>query len=85
MILEKLTIALEKPYAKAGPDNPYMAKLEVSYDKNKMTVVLSDDVCRKVLALAADEITEAASIQIRNFVNMAIAVSDKPMIEGDTQ
>ena len=82
MYLETLTIGLKSPYVKPGRDNTYEAKLSVSYNDNKMQVRLSDDVCRKILALAGDEISKAAQIQISEFVKTAIAISQTPLIEG---
>ena len=82
MYLETLTIGLKSPYGKPGRDNTYEAKLSVSYNDNKMQVRLSDDVCRKILALAGDEISKAAQIQISEFVQTAIAISQTPLIEG---
>lgn len=82
MNLENLTIALRKPFHEAGPDNPYEAKLSVSYNDTKMQVALSDDVCRRILELAGDEIAEAAQVQISDFVRTALSVSRTPMIEG---
>ena len=83
MNLESLTIALKNPYAPAGPSNPYRAKLCVSYNDNNMTVSLNDETCKRILALAGDEIAAAAQVQIREFVQTAIAVSEVPAIEGD--
>ena len=85
MKLDKLTIALRQPYMDAGPDNPYEATLSVSYDKNKMQVQLCDDTCRRILALAGDEIAHAAQIQISDFVRTALAVSDHQLLEGAEQ
>lgn len=83
MILQSLSIALQKPYTKAGPDNQYQAKLSVSYDNTQMIVQLHDETCRRILALAADEIAAAAQIQIADFVRTALTVSKTPMIEGN--
>ena len=82
MRLQKLTIELRRPFADAGPDNPYQAKLDVSFNDNAMSVSLSDETCRRILALAGDEIAHAAQIQISDFVKTAIAVSEAPAIEG---
>ena len=83
MKLESLTIALKQPYADAGPNNPYQAKLCVSYNDNHMTVSLNDETCKRILYLAGDEIAAAAQVQIREFVQTAIAVSEVPAIEGE--
>ena len=85
MRLEKLTISLRSEYSPAGPDNPYQAKLYVGYDNNKMQVQLSDETCRRILALAGDEIAHAAQIQISDFVRTALAVSDHQLLEGVSQ
>ena len=85
MKLESLTIALRNQYAVAGPDNRYQAKLQVSHQDNRMTVALDDDVCKKILALAGDEIAKAAQVQISDFVATALAVSHAPAIEGTAQ
>jgi len=85
MILEKLTIALRKPYHKAGPDNPYEAKLEVGYNDNKMQVALSGETCARILELAGDEIAQAAQVQISDFVRAALSVSKVPMIDGESR
>lgn len=82
MKLESLKIEPERSYAATGPDNPYKATLRVEYNKNTMQVKLSDDVCRRILLLAGDEIAKAAQIQIDDFVKTAIAVSSAPAIEG---
>lgn len=82
MKLEKLTIELRQSYLDAGPDNPYQAKLDVSYNDNRMTVQIGDQTCRKILELAGDEIADAAQVQIREFVQTALTVSKTPMIEG---
>ena len=85
MKLESLTISLRQPYAAPGPNNPYEAKLSVSYNDNKMQVALNDETCRRILALAGDEIAAAAQVQIRDFVRTALSVSKTPMIEGAAQ
>jgi hypothetical protein len=82
MQLECLTIALRSTYAKPGPDNPYQAKLQVGYNDNRMTVSLSDETCRRILALAGNEIAAGAQIQINDFVRTALAVSMTPAIEA---
>lgn len=82
MKLETLTIGLKNPYSPAGPSNPYQAKLQVSYDDNRMTVALSADACARILALAGEEIAAAAQVQIADFVRAALVVSATPMIEG---
>lgn len=82
MKLESLTISLRQPYAAAGPNNPYEAKLSVDYNKTKMQVALGDETCRRILALAGDEIAAAAQVQISDFVRTALSVSKTPMIEG---
>ena len=85
MKFEKLTIALRQPYAAPGPNNPYEARLEVSYNENKMQVALGEETSRRILALAGDEIAAAAQVQISDFVRMALTVSETPMIEGAAQ
>lgn len=85
MKLESLTIGLEQPYSDPGPRNPYSATLKVSYDRNSMQVRLNDETCKRILALAADEIASAAQVQINEFVATAIAVSETPAIEGEVQ
>ena len=82
MQLENLTIALRQTYSKPGPNNPYEAKLQVSYNDNRMTVALNDETCRRILALAGAEIAAAAQIQISDFVRMALTVAETPMIEA---
>jgi hypothetical protein len=82
MTFESLTIALRQPYSKPGPSNPYEAKLQVSYNDNRMTVKLSDETCKRILALAGDEIADAAQVQIREFVTAALTVAEMPMIEA---
>ena len=84
MTLESLKIALRHPHKEAGPNNPYEAKLEISYDKNTMQVVLGNETCRRILALAGDEISAAAQVQISDFVKTALAVSDHAMIEAES-
>ena len=83
MNLQKLTIELKNSFAEAGPNNPYQARLDVSYNDNRMTVALNDETCRRILALAGAEIASAAQIQISDFVKTAIAVSEAPAIEGE--
>ena len=85
MKLESLLIQLKNSYGKAGPDNPYIAKLSISYDNTTMQVKLNDETCRRILALAGDEIAQAAQVQIQEFVKTAIAVSEAPAIEGKAQ
>ena len=85
MILQSLRIALRNPYSKPGPENPYEAKLEISYNNTQMQVKMSEDTRRRILALAADEITAAAQVQINDFVRTAIAVSTTPQIEGEVR
>ena len=85
MKLESLTISLRQPYADPGPNNPYEAKLSVDYNKTKMQVALGDETCRRILALAGDEIAAAAQVQISDFVRTALSVSKTPMIEGSAQ
>jgi hypothetical protein len=82
MRLEKLTIALKNEYQKAGPDNPYQAKLDVSYNDNRMTVALPDDTVKALLRLLAPEVARAAQVQIQDFVDTALAVSAQVAIEG---
>ena len=85
MKLEKLTIGLQNEYRDAGPDNPYIATLSVKWNDTSMQVKMGDDVCRRILVLAGDEIAQAAQVQINDFVKTAIAVSDMPAIEGTAQ
>jgi hypothetical protein len=85
MQFEKLTIGLRQPYGKPGPNNPYEAKLEVGYNDNRMHVKLSDETCRRILAMAGDEIASAAQIQISDFVHAALTVATTPMIEGKAE
>ena len=85
MKLESLSIELKSTYAKAGPENPYIAKLKVSYNENSMQVTLNDETCRRILALAGDEIAQAAQVQIQDFMKTAIAINEAPMIEGVAQ
>lgn len=82
MRFEKLIIGLKNEFSAAGPNNPYQAKLQVSYNDNQMTVALSEDACARILALAGEEIAAAAQVQIRDFVAAALSVSKTPMIEG---
>lgn len=82
MQLESLTIALRQPYAKPGPSNPYEAKLQVSYNDNRMTVKLAPETCGRILALCGDDIAAAAQVQISDFVRDAISVSIAPAIEA---
>lgn len=82
MILQTLTIGLKQSYSKPSKDNPYQAKLSISYNDTAMQVALSDETCRRILALAADEIAAAAQVQISDFVRQALTVSTTPMIEG---
>ena len=85
MKLESLSIELKNSYSKAGPENPYIAKLRISYDNTTMQVKLNDETCRRILALAGDEIAQAAQVQIQDFVRTAIAVNEAPAIEGKAQ
>lgn len=82
MKLESLTISLKSPYSDPGPNNPYEAKLSVSYNDNKMQVRLSKDTAARILELAGDEIAAAAQVQISEFVRTALSVSRGPMIDG---
>jgi hypothetical protein len=82
MQMQSLTISLKQPYSKPGPSNPYQAKLSVTYNENTMQVQLSQDACAKILALAGGEIAEAAQIQIKDFVQQALAVASSPVIEA---
>ena len=50
-----------------------------------MQVKLNDETCRRILALAGDEIAQAAQVQIQDFVRTAIAVNEAPAIEGKAQ
>lgn len=85
MVLEQLTIGLKSSYSAPGPTNPYEAKLQVSYNDNRMTVKLSPETCARILALAGDEIALAAQVQIADFVRTALNISAIPMIEGVAQ
>lgn len=85
MKLESLTIELEHAYREAGPDNPYTAKLKVSYNENSMQVKLGAETVTRILALAGNEIAAAAQVQINDFVATALAVSNVALIEGETQ
>ena len=85
MKLESLSIELKNSYSKPSPENPYIAKLRISYDNTTMQVKLNDETCRRILALAGDEIAQAAQVQIQDFVRTAIAVNEKPAIEGKAQ
>ena len=85
MKLESLTIALRNSYSEPGPNNPYEAKLSVSYDRNQMQVRLGQDVCKRILELAGGEIAAAAQVQINDFVKTALSVSEQPLIEGDAE
>lgn len=82
MRLQSLRIALKNGYSDPSPTNPYEAKLEVSYDKTQMQVVLGDETCRRMLELAGDEIAAAAQIQIQDFVRNALDVSKHQTIEA---
>ena len=84
MKLEKLTIALKHSYSKPGPDNPYQATISASYKENSMQVTLGDETCKRILALAGDEIADAAQVQISEFVRTALSISETPLIEGET-
>jgi hypothetical protein len=83
MQFEKLTIGLRQTFGKPGPNNPFEATLSVGYNDNKMQVRLSDATCRRILALAGDEIAAAAQVQISEFIRDALTVSATPMIEGN--
>ena len=85
MKLESLTIGLKSPYSEPGPNNPYEAKLSVSYNDHKMQVKLSEDAAARILELAGEEIAAAAQVQIADFVRTALSVSRVPMIEGVAQ
>lgn len=82
MKLETLTISLRRPYNNPSPENPYEARLSVSYNENKMTVKLLPETCERILALAGDEIAAGAQVQISDFVRAALTVSKTPMIEA---
>lgn len=82
MQLESLTISLRQTYSKPGPNNPYEAKLQVSYNDNRMTVKLGPETCTRILALCGEDIAAAAQVQISDFVRDAIAVSIAPAIEA---
>jgi len=83
MKLEKLVIDTARPYEQASHKNPYQARIDVSWNENRMTVALSQEACVRILALAADEIAAAAQIQINDFVENAITFSATPVIEGE--
>ena len=85
MQFERLTIGLRSEYSKPSDTNPLEAKLNISYNDNRMTVKLSDDVCRRILAMAGEEIAKAAQIQISEFVQQAIGITQAPMIEGKAE
>ncbi len=85
MILQTLTIGLKNPYGKLGKDNPYQAKLTVSYNDNQMIVQLPEETCIRILELAGGDIAAAAQVQIADFVNTAIGIVRTPMIEGITE
>ena len=85
MQFERLTIGLRSQYSKASESNPLEAKLDISFNDNRMTVKLSDDVCRRILAMAGEEIAKAAQVQIGEFVQQAIGITQAPMIEGKAQ
>ena len=84
MTLESLTIGLRRPLSEPGPNNPYEARLKIRYNENTMQVALGNETCRRILALAGDEISAAAQVQISDFVKTALAVSDHAMIEADS-
>lgn len=84
MELQSLTISLKHAYQDAGPTNPYQAKLDVSYNDNRMTVAISDETCKRILAPAGDEIAAAAQVQISDFVRTASAVSSSAAIEHES-
>lgn len=85
MKLESLTIQLRQPFAPAGPNNRYEAKISVSFNENKMQVALADDTCHRILELAGAEIAAAAQIQISDFVTTALSVGHSPAIEGKAE
>lgn len=82
MQMQSLNISLKLPYSKPGPSNPYQAKLSVTYNDNTMQVQLSQECCARILALAGEEIAEAAQIQIKDFVAQALSIANAPMLEG---
>lgn len=83
MQMKSLRISLRKEYSKPGPDNPYQATLITGWDDNEMKVQLSTETCERILLLVADEIADAARVQIGDFVREAIAVSRTPQIEQE--
>lgn len=82
MIFQSLNISLKSPYSKPGPTNPYTAKLDVSYNDNRMTVQLQPDTCARILAMVGGEIAAAAQVQISDFVSAALSVASSPLIEA---
>lgn len=85
MRLQSLTIGLKSPYSPPNENNPYEAKLSVSYNENQMQVKLSHETCMKLLALCGEEVAQAAQVQISDFVRTALSVSAVPMIEGKAE
>lgn len=82
MKLESLTIAPRNSYSPVGENNPYVAKLTVSYNDNSMVVALSQAMVERMLQLVGDEVAAAAQVQISDFIRQALTVSKTPMIEG---
>ena len=85
MRMETLTISLRNSYVAPGPDNPYEAKLSISYNDHKMQVKMSPETAARILELAGDEIAAAAQVQIADFVRTALTASRTPLIEGVAQ
>jgi hypothetical protein len=82
MKMKTLRIALEKPYSAPGPNNRYIATLEVDWNNTEMKVQLPDETCARVLALCDEDIAAGAQVQINEFVNAALAASETALIEG---
>ena len=81
MIFESLNISLKSSYQKPSKENPYQAKLEVSYSDNRMTVALQPETIDNILHLVANEIASAAQIQINDFVQSALSINHHDALE----
>lgn len=83
MQFQELRIGLKNSFSKPGPNNPFVAKLQITYNDNTMIVQLENKTIHKIMLLVQKEIGDAAAAQMREFANAALSIPDQLVLEHE--
>ena len=82
IMLKSLTIAPKRSYEKVGENNPYIGKIDVSYNDTHLQIPIPTALVIPILQLVEGILKQAASIAVEQFVTTAVAQTIAPAVEA---